>query len=115
MLELFVNPSSLDQTNKVTLDEVEYSYRLYWNSFYNRWYMDWFDVSNNPLSVGTKIAAGQGMIKSKLFKGSIVVLSINDDDSPPKLNELGKRVKLIYVTEEELGNEVLRRPLDEQI
>ena len=55
------------------------------------------------------------MIKSKLFKGSIVVLSINDDDSPPKLNELGKRVKLIYVTEEELGNEVLRRPLDEQI
>lgn len=112
MLELYVNPLVRDQINNVTLDGDEFKYRVYWNSFYNRWYMDWYDISGTALSTGTKITVGQGLIKSRLFKGSIVVTSINSNTAPPGLGELGNRVKLIYITEEEYGTEIQRRPLD---
>jgi len=113
MLELHINPEVLDQITDVTLDEIDYKYRLYWNSMYNRWYMDWFDASSNPLMTGVKVVVGQPLIKSRLFKGTVVVLNSSDDDSPPSLTEMGRRVKMYYLNRGEYPSQVLRRPLDD--
>ena len=115
MLELYVDSNSKDQLSKVTLDGEDYNYRIYWSSLYHRWYMDWMDSSSNPLNTGTKIVVGQTLIKSRLFKGTIVALSVSADERPPGREELGKRVKILYLTEEEYPQQVLRRPLDEII
>ena len=115
MLELYVDPNSLDQLSDVTLDGEDYKYRLYYSKIYSRWKMDWYDSSLNPLNTGTKITVGQPLIKSRLFKGSLVVISVSNDESPPKRRELGRRVKLIYLNKEEYPQQVLRRPIDEII
>lgn len=114
MLELYVNTESLDQLSDVTLDGTDYKYRLYYNKIYSRWYMDWYDSSSNNLNVGTKIIIGQPLVKSRMFKGTVVAVSVVDNDqTPPKRTELGRRVKLLYLTQEEYPSQVLRRPLDE--
>jgi hypothetical protein len=113
MLELYVNPNSLDQISDVTLDGIEYKYRLYYSKIYSRWYMDWFDSSYITLNSGTKITVGQPLLKSRMFKGTLLALSVSSDETPPQRRELGKRVKLIYLNKEEYPQQVLRRPIDE--
>ena len=115
MLELYVDPKSKDQLTSVSLEGRDYKYRVYWSSLYSRWYMDWLDSSSTPLNVGTKITVGQPILKSRLFKGTVLALSMTSDESPPKRGDLGSRVKLLYLTEEEYPQKVLRRPIDEII
>ena len=115
MLELHVDPESQDQLSSVTLDGNDYKYRLYWSTYYLRWYMDWMDSSSNPLNTGTKITVGQSLIKSKMFNGTVIAVSTSEDETPPTRGELGRRVKLLYLTEEEYPIQVLRRPIDEII
>ena len=113
MIELYLNPSSLDQITDVTLDGEDFKYRTYWSSFYNRWYMDWFDSSSDPLLTGVKVAVGQPFIKARMFKGTVVIISGSSDNSMPRLGELGGRIKMYYLNKEEYPSQVLRRPLDE--
>lgn len=115
MLELYTDSKSKDQLSSVTLDGNDYKYRIYWSSMYHRWYMDWLDSSSTPLNVGTKIVVGQSLVKSRLFKGTVIALSVSNDETPPSRDELGKRVKLMYLKEEEYPQQVLRRPIDEII
>ena len=113
MLELYVDTDSDDQLLDVTLDGEDYKYRLYWSRIYSRWYMDWMNSSSVPLNSGTKVVVGQPLVKSRMFKGTVLALSMSNDERPPSIGELGKRVKLIYITEEEDPPRVLRRPIDE--
>ena len=75
--------------------------------------MDWYDSSSTPLNTGTKVTVGQPLVKSRMFKGTVLALSVSNDERPPTRNELGRRVKLIYLTQDEYSPSVLRRPIDE--
>ena len=112
MLELYVNNTLLDQESDVTLDEVDFKYRIYWNSYYSRYYMDWKNGSGEMLSAGTKITVGQPLVKSRLFKGSLIVLNTSIKEDAPLLGELGSLYKLIYIPVEEYDDTLPIRPLD---
>jgi len=113
VVELFTKKQNKDYTTEVELDDVSYKYRLYWNSTFNRWYADFTDLDGNPLVTGVKLTIGEPFEKSAILKGKLFVISSTEDTSPPKLAELGDRVRLYYFPLEEIDDSLPIRKPDE--
>ena len=108
-IELHVNREDLDSITEIELDGDEYLYRLYWQEQYNRWYIDLFDVTGNPLVVGKKLMVGSPTVPHRPLKGELFVVSRSGNNDFATINNLGLDVVLVYLTEAEIDRILIER------
>lgn len=94
---------------QVTLDGRNYIFDFQYSSREERWYFDLSLNDGTPIAKGIKVVCGVSFLAKKRWNpnvpaGLLVAFSNGRDASPPKLDELGigKRVKLCYVTLEDI-------------
>lgn len=109
MAESIIIPT-LDEsfyTTRVTLDGTDYNLGFNYNTREKRWYLDIFDVENQPLLLGTKIVCLWPLAQYQkearnLPPGILYCASGTNDNSPPEFGELGenRRCQLTYWPED---------------
>jgi hypothetical protein len=109
MIKIAISRQSTDYTTDIELDGTEYKYRIYWHNLYDRWYMDLLDITGQPLVTGKKITLGVPMFRHRKLKGDFFVISRTEDDTPPGIKDLGERVNIFYLSEQEINRTVRLR------
>lgn len=93
-----VNGSS-NGTYNVNLNGSTYFLRTYWNQFANRWFLDFMDVSSNPLAMGCAIVNRKNLFNNNrelsLDVGEIWSFDITGGDCETR-EALGTTTLLIY-------------------
>lgn len=89
----------VEQTTE--LDGVEFGLRLRWNDREQRWYLDLSDVDGAPILLGVKLVANWSLLRTladdgRRPRGELVVVDTTGEGDP-RLPDLGRRVRLIYV------------------
>jgi len=87
-------------TETVTLSGTEYVLSFQYNQREDRWYVSLYDTNGNAIYLGRKIVCNIPLFR-KCASGSrplgdLFAQTLTADDTPPKLEELGDRVKLVY-------------------
>lgn len=92
----------------IELDQVTYGFEFRWNEREGCWYCTLRDGEGNALVSGRKVVLGSMFRASRGTEGvmqaaDVYVLDANDTDLDPGLEDLGKRVVLVYATDAEMG------------
>ena len=90
-------------TQRTTLDGQDYQFEFAWSVREARWYFSLLDTSGNPLAGPIKVLTNWPMFsyyhdRAGFPPGEMIATSVNPDDSPPGIDELGldRRVTLTY-------------------
>jgi hypothetical protein len=98
------DPHFIQQTQ---LDGVFFGFRVYWNEREAAWYFDLLDSSNNPITLGRKIVAKYPLlhrcIDERRPAGELYVIDLSNTGIDPGLNELDKRIVIVYYDADEMG------------
>lgn len=93
-----------DYLQRLSLDGRDYIFRMLWNQREGRWYLEVRNESNVHLDT-VKLVCRVNLLLSaqwdvRIPPGVLRVQSLNDDQSPPGLDDLapGGRCSLTYVT-----------------
>lgn len=84
---------------EITLDEIDFTFEFYWNERSGRWYMNIYDIDNNPLFTGICIVADWDLLTGKQVEGmplGTLITVDTDGQGDPGLYDLGKRVLITY-------------------
>lgn len=104
-----VNGELPHQLFNVQLDGATYGLELRWNQRALGWFLSIFDVSGNLLLSGRRLVVGWGLIarfkkwNASLPPGDFIVVDSTGEGLEPGLDELGTRVKLVYIEAQELS------------
>jgi hypothetical protein len=94
-------------TFDVALDDVTFRFSFEWNDRDEGWYMSIADTNGVPLLSGRRIVLGYPLISiyrnPALPAGALVAIDTSSKDEEPGFADLGRRVKLLYITRAELG------------
>ena len=98
----------LDYVTHVLLEGSEYSFHFRWNDRAEHWTLDILADDETPLLCGRLIRIGHPLLSqwkhlTRLPPGELIAIDNSKRWDPPGRNELGDRVKLIYLTSEELS------------
>lgn len=89
---------------QVFLDEEKYNLRFRWNRRNETWYMDVFDIENNPILYSQPCLAGGGGMTYRFFitdlmpYGDILTLDINGLGKDPTFEDFGDKTGPFYVS-----------------
>lgn len=88
-------------TFRVTLDGVEYLFKLDWNDRENRWYLGLYTADEIPLAVGIKVVANWPLLRrftgTNMPPGILIAADMSAErGESPEYADLGTRVKLLY-------------------
>lgn len=91
-----------DSEAKYVLDGVSYTFRFRYNDRGGAWFFDLIDEDEDPIIYGRKITVswplfGWREIDTRLPGGRLFACDTEDGDVDPQLEDLGKRVVLLYV------------------
>lgn len=91
----------------VDLDDVTFTFSFEWNDRDQGWYMSVFTVEGTPLLQGRRVVLNYGLCtiykNSGLPAGLIMAVDSSGTDSEPGFGDLGERVKLVYLTADEVA------------
>lgn len=106
MLEITV-PNTSYSTQRVNINNTVYNLQLSFNSRDNSWYLDLFDIDNNPILQSKKLQWGSAItsryILPNLIDGDFFILKTEERDQILGRDNFGvnKLYNLVYLTEEE--------------
>jgi hypothetical protein len=94
-------------TQRTTLDGREYSLEFRWNERDGAWYMHLADAEGQHIRSGIRIVCRWPLLRRitdpRRPPGSIVAIGSSGNDTTPGFNDLGARVKLLYLDAAELA------------
>jgi hypothetical protein len=101
-IEIKINPEIGNHSGVIVLDGVNYQFSINWNSIDLRWYLDLTSIDGSPLLSGIAVAVNAPMLAG--FAGPLLppgeLLAVDSSQSGSDVllhDDLGNRVKLIYV------------------
>jgi hypothetical protein len=88
-------------TQRITLDGIEYIFKLDWFEREGRWYLSLYTVDNQPLALGIKIVANWPILRrfkdARMPPGLLMAVDLSPmNGEPPGYTDLGTRVRLHY-------------------
>lgn len=109
-IEITVDPSITSSVRQVELEEALYTVRIRWNGRAGRWFMDLADEDGAALAGSLPIVISDGTSLTGHLKnrpgmppGEFVAFDTTDSGADPGEDDLGTRVKLLYLTAAELA------------
>lgn len=85
---------------QVELDAITYTLELRWNERDEAWYLSVLTAEEEPLLLGRKVVVGAPLWArfrtAGLPPGDVVAVDTQGTDTDPGLEDLGRRVRLIY-------------------
>jgi hypothetical protein len=97
--------NDVSQTFSTDLNGTNYNFRVIWNERLGVWSMTIYDVDFNVIIAGVALLIGTDIIKSLNSSiGGMVVADSDGTNRDATVDDLGTRVKLIYLTPEEVEN-----------
>ena len=110
MIELALDTTNYDSITDIELEGTEYKYRLYWHQLYNRWHLDLETITGESLVTGKKLTIGVPIFRYRKLPGDFFVISNQPtNDTPAKVDDLGDRIRMFYLTSDELQKAVRLR------
>jgi hypothetical protein len=107
ILEIPTTPSVPAYTQRTTLDGREYAFEFRWNDRDGAWYMHIADSDGQHIRSGIRIVLNWPLLRRvtdpRTPPGSIVAIDTSKQDLAPGLDDLGARVKLLYLDAAELA------------
>lgn len=112
-LILPLRPDLDHYTEQLTLDGFKFDFLFQWNERDSTWYMSIFDPavpadtdgSRVAILAGIAIHVGRGLLNQFRMRerplGEIIVLDSSNQDLDPGQRDLGERVQLVYLTQDE--------------
>lgn len=98
------NPHFVEQTQ---LDGLTYTLRIHWNEREEAWYLELGDVDAVPIVASRKLVADWPLLQrvksERKPPGEIYVIDLTGMGIDPGLDDLGKRVDLIYIDAAEVN------------
>lgn len=95
------------QEAQVPIEDRVYTLTLRWSGREARWYLDIYDEERAPLYIGIAIVLnfplGIRCASADFWPGLLMAVDTSGANQEPNLNDLGTRVKLIYVDSEDLA------------
>ncbi|EFF82104.1 phage baseplate plug family protein [Acinetobacter haemolyticus] len=84
-----------NQKFNIRLGATQYKMQLIYRA--NHWYLDIFDIAENPLITGLPILVGDNLLAQHqyLIKGALYVLNTNEDESHA-FGDLDTKIKLYW-------------------
>lgn len=92
---------------RTRLDGVDYLFNFVWGARRERWTFSMQSLAGEDIITGQTVVTRTALLNRAVGgpPGQIVAVPENEDDNePPGFFELGGRIKLIYITEDELEN-----------
>jgi hypothetical protein len=93
------------------IDDVQYTFKVRWNSLDAAWYFDVLDFDGTPIVEGIKIVLGVYLARHSshpLFtKGVMLARSLAQPHRDPGFDDLGIRVEMRYFNRGDLVAEML--------
>lgn len=89
-------------TQRTRLGDSDYTLKFRYNFREERYYMDILDAEEVPIVLGVKLLTNWKIFRyyrdPRLPTGELIVTTLTNDDTPPKLGELGEdqRCELSY-------------------
>lgn len=88
-------------TQRVALDGVVYTLRIYWSQRCSCWHMDMSDVDGVPILSGLRLVTGWPLLYRyrhlAVPPGEVYFLDLRDESGLPTLEDMGARYRLYYV------------------
>lgn len=105
-LEIPVLEDNFRWVQETTLDGVRFLLHFSWNEREGAWYVSLHDVDDNPIATGARIVANWFLFLRKVDTevvpaGRFFVADTTGSGVDPGKDELGERVKLIYIEAED--------------
>ena len=106
-VSLNTTPSRVATEQRVVLEGVGYRIRLQWNARAATWMLDLLSETGDALATGLALRAGVPLTlhlrhRIGMPPGSFVLIDTSDSLGDPTFDDLGDRVRLIYLTSEDL-------------
>lgn len=106
-VEIPITENEQSRFTQVTpLDGVDFLFEFRWNEREQRWYMDLRSIDGTALFMGAKIVADWSLLRlytrDEDRPAGEIYAHDTTGDGDPRLGELGTRVRLIYIPEDEL-------------
>ena len=101
-----LQPSVPRYTFSTALSNAVYTFRVYWNSRSEVWYMDVYTDDETLLRAGVPLLLGVELDKGRSAEwpdGRFLVYDTENSGVDATLDDLGTRVQLWYFTNDELG------------
>lgn len=109
ILEIPVNSEFSSYEFQTTLELTVYSFRFKWNARMERWSMSIYNDVGEPLVEGIPVFAGPLVMEQYVYDGLppgiIVFVDSTGENIDPGRNDLGDRVRMFYITSDELLEE----------
>lgn len=105
-------PAESHYTFRCVLRDVEYRFRVRWNSRDVAWYFDIREPDLTPIILGCKVVLGAYFgreIVHPLFRDGAMLCRIphGDDRRDPGFDDMGERVQVWYFTRDEIVAEIM--------
>ena len=103
-----IEPEDLYPVHEYTVDlgEVEYTYTLTYQERQDAWYLDLYDADGESLLLGKRLTVNTAPLwryrGDSMPAGQIVVVDTSGADSDPTYEDLGHRVRLAWVPDEDI-------------
>lgn len=102
MLRLPAYPGRSHYSYRVTLEGAAFRFRWQWNRRTSGWYVSLYDAADNPLATGVRVVCNYPLFselkgEERLPAGLIVAVPLTLDDSDPGFDDLGGRVRVLYM------------------
>ncbi len=105
-LEIPIDTDAPHFTQTTALDGVDFRFEFRFNEREQRFYMDLRDVDDDPILVGVKLVADwdalRYLVDPRRPQGTIMIVDSQGEGRAARLGDLGRRIKLIYLTAEDL-------------
>lgn len=99
-LVLPTSPADTSYFFRVTLEGVNYAFRVFWNTREGAWYFDINDDAGEPIVSGQKVTVDWpllvNVVDARRPPGDLVALDTTIDGGEPAREDFGARVKFLY-------------------
>lgn len=115
-LEIVVRPELLAYENTVVIDDKILVLDLQYVNQLDRWMMSIFDELGAPIRTGIKLTTGVpltlGLIDARMPQdGYFMTVRIGGEEGPARAGELGREVRLLWITQADIDEELAEDPI----